>query len=213
MNKLNMCLYLKGINFTKHYHFKVVLRQISSKYKHYYLDPRCDFIELCGQVFKKDDWTNITPKIISLVNRSLLKEPNNPLSLVAQATRQFFDQFDHLQFDSPIVDLCKNFDELLIAKDHSSRKNSESYYLNKDYLLRTHTSAHQNECLKKGSTSFVCIADVYRRDSIDSTHYPAFHQCELFHSLTSPEVRKKERKALFNKPLIFASYPDILFLI
>ena len=40
------------------------------------------------------------------------------------------------------------------------------------------TSAHQTELLKKGYEKFLCFGDVYRRDEIDRTHYPVFHQME-----------------------------------
>ena len=33
-------------------------------------------------------------------------------------------------------------------------------------------------CVQEGHTKFLCIGDVYRRDTIDATHYPAFHQME-----------------------------------
>ena len=49
--------------------------------------------------------------------------------------------------------------------------------MNEDLLLRTHTSAHQNENIRKFDR-FCLLADVYRRDEIDSTHYPIFHQME-----------------------------------
>lgn len=44
----------------------------------------------------------------------------------------------------------------------SGRKPSDTYYLDGDRLLRTHTSAHQTELLKQGSTKFLCTGDVYR---------------------------------------------------
>lgn len=47
-----------------------------------------------------------------------------------------------------------------------------------DSVLRCHTSAHQTEFLRAGTRAFLCTGDVYRRDSIDSTHYPVFHQTE-----------------------------------
>ena len=43
-------------------------------------------------------------------------------------------------------------------------------------MLRCHTSAHQAELLRAGETAFLATGDVYRRDSIDATHYPVFHQ-------------------------------------
>jgi phenylalanyl-tRNA synthetase alpha chain len=45
-------------------------------------------------------------------------------------------------------------------------------------VLRTHTSAHQNDLLRSGETAFLATGDCYRRDEIDATHYPVFHQME-----------------------------------
>ena len=36
----------------------------------------------------------------------------------------------------------------------------------------------QAELLRKGETAFLVTGDVYRRDTVDATHYPAFHQME-----------------------------------
>ena len=47
-----------------------------------------------------------------------------------------------------------------------------------DTLLRTHTSAHQSTLMREGREAFLCTGDVYRRDEIDATHFPAFHQME-----------------------------------
>jgi phenylalanyl-tRNA synthetase alpha subunit len=32
--------------------------------------------------------------------------------------------------------------------------------------------------MRQGKTAFVCTGDVYRRDEIDASHYPVFHQME-----------------------------------
>jgi phenylalanyl-tRNA synthetase alpha chain len=45
-------------------------------------------------------------------------------------------------------------------------------------VLRTHTSAHQSSLLRAGHRSFLVTGDCYRRDEIDATHYPTFHQME-----------------------------------
>jgi phenylalanyl-tRNA synthetase alpha chain len=63
----------------------------------------------------------------------------------------------------------------LVTPDHVSRKKSDTYYINENLLLRTHTSAHQRELIENGVDSFVLFGDVYRRDEIDGTHYPVFH--------------------------------------
>ena len=59
-----------------------------------------------------------------------------------------------------------------------SRNKSDTYYVSEDRVLRTHTSAHQTELMREGKKAFLCTGDVYRRDEIDSSHYPVFHQME-----------------------------------
>lgn len=70
----------------------------------------------------------------------------------------------------------QNFDDVLVQPDHVSRSYNDTYYINTDTVLRTHTSAHQAQKLRDGFTHFLVTGDVYRRDSIDATHYPVFHQ-------------------------------------
>ncbi|KAJ3311828.1 hypothetical protein HDV04_003568 [Boothiomyces sp. JEL0838] len=80
---------------------------------------------------------------------------------------------------NPIVTTKQNFDDLLFTKDHPGRRPTDTYYVNEDLVLRTHTSAHQSEALaSKESDGYILSADVYRRDEIDPTHYPVFHQME-----------------------------------
>ncbi len=77
---------------------------------------------------------------------------------------------------SPIVDTKSCFDDLRVAPDHVSRRPSDTYYLTEQTVLRTHTSAHQVQFIKEGIPAFLCSGDVYRRDEIDASHYPVFHQ-------------------------------------
>lgn len=81
---------------------------------------------------------------------------------------------------SPLVTPSQNFDDLLVPETHSSRSLSDSYYINHEWMLRTHTSAHQLERMKHGDKAGLITGDVYRRDEIDRTHYPVFHQMEGF---------------------------------
>jgi len=86
-----------------------------------------------------------------------------------------FERFDDFP---PLVSLQDNFDMLLIPKDHPSRRPSDTYYWDDHHVLRTHTSAHQVPLLISGKRAFLVTGDVYRKDDIDATHYPIFHQME-----------------------------------
>jgi phenylalanyl-tRNA synthetase alpha chain len=88
------------------------------------------------------------------------------------------------------VNTFENFDSLLIKENHPSRSPSDTYYVNEDKLLRTHTSAHENSCLSLFD-SFCVFGDVYRRDEIDATHYPVFHQMEAVRLYKREDLTKQ----------------------
>lgn len=145
-------------------------------------------VNIDGRKFNRDKWTNVTPNILKHLNRNLHLKLGHPLCLLREniisfmyksfpnrAGNPIFSIYDRLD---PIVTTKKNFDSLLIPEDHPSRKPSDCYYLNKDFILRGHTSAHQEELIASGLDSFVVMGDVYRRDEIDASHFPVFHQAE-----------------------------------
>merc|ERR1712194_158165 len=78
----------------------------------------------------------------------------------------------------PVVSTQQNFDDLLTPVDHVSRSANDTYYINDTHCLRTHTSAHQTELMRREAHAFLCTGDVFRRDTIDATHSPVFHQME-----------------------------------
>lgn len=142
-----------------------------------------EYLEFYSNRYRTDDWTNLTRSIIRHLNnpKKLYQLNNNPIHLISEGIKHHFNEYDIFEFVNPIVTIESNFDSLLIPKEHVSRSKSDCYYVNKDLLCRGHTSAHQLDCLiDQNSRQFVCIADVYRRDVVDSTHYPVFHQCEIF---------------------------------
>lgn len=79
----------------------------------------------------------------------------------------------------PVVSTLQNFDSLGFTANHPGRSKTDTYYVNKNTVLRTHTSAHQADVFRANqSEGFLISADVYRRDAIDRSHYPVFHQME-----------------------------------
>jgi phenylalanyl-tRNA synthetase alpha chain len=147
-------------------------------------------ITVLGNEYEADDWTNITPRIVEKTGLNLHMQLSHPLWLVKKRISNFFyasfpgasahscPLFTVVDNFSPVVSTTQNFDELLVPRDHVSRAKSDNYYINKDTVLRAHTSAHQKELMRSGLGAFLMFGDVYRRDTIDATHYPVFHQCE-----------------------------------
>ncbi|XP_023182263.1 phenylalanine--tRNA ligase, mitochondrial isoform X1 [Xiphophorus maculatus] len=172
-----------------------------------------DSIELLGHSYPRDDFTNVTPKILAKVGFHLQNQPYHPLWLIKERIKAhfyssyvgrwgnpLFSVHDNL---SPVVTVQQNFDSLLIPPDHPSRKPGDNYYLNRTTMLRAHTSAHQRELVRSGLDAFLLAGDVYRRDEIDASHYPVFHQMEgvrLFsdHELFS-RVRGGDELSLFER--------------
>ncbi|XP_072757460.1 probable phenylalanine--tRNA ligase, mitochondrial [Anoplolepis gracilipes] len=162
------------------------------------VDKTANELVLLGQKYMTDDWTNVTPNIINKLGRNLHIKQHHPLSLLRQRiVNYFYGQFRSKSgtpsfsiYDNicPIVTVIQNFDSLLVPKDHPSRKKTDCYYINQETLLRAHMTAHQEELISMGLNNFLVIGDVYRRDEIDSTHYPVFHQVDAVRLRTSEEI-------------------------
>jgi phenylalanyl-tRNA synthetase alpha chain len=135
-------------------------------------------LTILGESYPTDTITNVTPTIISKLPLRLHTQPSHPLCTLRTLIESHFPDYAHLSSLSPIVTPYKNFDELSFPPDHPGRSVTDSYYVNKDLMLRTHTSAHEVDVFRAGETKWLLTADVYRRDEIDGSHYPVFHQME-----------------------------------
>ena len=74
-----------------------------------------------------------------------------------------------------------NFTALNIPPDHPARDMQDTFYLKDNLLLRTHTSPVQIRQLEQNPPPVRIVAPgrVYRRDAVDATHSPVFHQVEV----------------------------------
>lgn len=141
------------------------------------------------------EFTNITSSINSKLGKRLHNLRTHPLGIIKKRIYEYFDSLDvkFTKHDNMpcVVNIVENFDKLLIGPNHPARSKSDTYYVNQTHVLRTHTSAHQNELLAQGEHNFLVTGDVYRKDEIDSTHYPVFHQMEGV-GLVAPDKDPKE---------------------
>ncbi|MEB3296780.1 MAG: phenylalanine--tRNA ligase subunit alpha [Cyanobacteriota bacterium] len=74
-----------------------------------------------------------------------------------------------------------NFTALNIPEHHPARDMQDTFYLDDGRLLRTHTSPVQIRYLENNPPPVRVVAPgrVYRRDAVDATHSPVFHQVEV----------------------------------
>ncbi|GMR59792.1 hypothetical protein PMAYCL1PPCAC_29987, partial [Pristionchus mayeri] len=171
--------------------------------------------EADGQRFVTDDKWNVSPAVIRLMERRLLQE-KNPLGLLKQRiVNHFHHKYRKPGGRSPLFAVCEseprvvstfaNFDSLLTPADHVSRRSSDTYYVNEGNCLRAHTSAHQHKLMAQGLDNFLVVGDVFRRDEIDATHYPCFHQMEAVRLYSADELY--QTRAGEDMP-IFQEKPD-----
>jgi len=136
---------------------------------------------------------NVPPHIAALVGKGLHTRPDHPLGIIRAKIQDYFASLPHdykiYDAEDPIVTMTQCFDDLRIPPEHPGRSPSDTYYIDDKTLLRTHTSAHQSEHLRSGADAFLCAGDVYRRDEIDSSHYPAFHQLEAVRLFDKDEMK------------------------
>jgi len=107
------------------------------------------------------------------------------LHLITQTFAEIEKLFSQVGFeivDGPeIEDDYYNFEALNIPKNHPARAMHDTFYVENNLLLRTHTSPAQIRIMKERQPPLRIIAPgrVYRCDS-DLTHTPMFHQVEAF---------------------------------
>jgi hypothetical protein len=102
---------------------------------------------------------------------------------------EIFTRLGYQVLEGPeIEDDYHNFEALNMPADHPARDMQDTLYLEKPIksagrpltLLRTHTSAMQIRHMENNPppVRLVAIGPVYRRDNLDLTHTPMFHQVE-----------------------------------
>ncbi|KJZ75615.1 hypothetical protein HIM_05078 [Hirsutella minnesotensis 3608] len=139
-------------------------------------------VEIRGQTYKTNlEWFNVPRNVLEATSRRLHLQRDHPICITRQIIESHFPPptYRHYNEYNPVVSTVQNFDSLGFPPNHPGRALTDTYYIDDKTLLRTHTSAHQAETFRaNGSDGYLISADVYRRDEIDRSHYPVFHQME-----------------------------------
>ncbi len=148
-------------------------------------DPKS--VKVLERIKKKDDFD--TKRILRhLKLPDLTRTEGSPLKFIVEAilTIPRFDDFDIVEVPE-IVSVKNNFDLLNTPPDHPSRRKTDTYYLEKDWVLRTQTTVmwpfhlseeNRKKLEKEGEIGALCYGKAYRKDEIDRSHYPVFHQID-----------------------------------
>jgi phenylalanyl-tRNA synthetase alpha chain len=110
--------------------------------------------------------------------------PRGAYHLLTQLRRRIEDIFigmGYEVFDGREVDtVYYNFEALNTPEAHPSRDPRDTFYVDANTVLRTHTSPSQIRAMesREPPVYIVSLGRVYRRDTLDATHTPVFHQVE-----------------------------------
>ena len=118
---------------------------------------------------------------ISLPGRGVVPGNAHPLTLVTREVLDILRSIGFEEVSGPEVDTDDhNFVVLNTPVDHPARDMQATFYLNKELLLRTQTSAVWAHVMRnrKPPLRIVSPGRVFRRDAVDASHSPVFHQIE-----------------------------------
>jgi phenylalanyl-tRNA synthetase alpha chain len=106
----------------------------------------------------------------------------NPFYVIEEEMIEIFLGMGFEIADGPEVESDHyNFELMNIPKDHPSRDMQDTFYIDDNNLLRTHTSPVQARVMqakKEGPIRVICPGKTYRRDDDDATHSHQFAQIE-----------------------------------
>ena len=118
---------------------------------------------------------------LTLPTRASWKGAVHPVSQVVEDIWQIFKSLGFTRARGPEVDNeWYNFVALNTPLDHPAADEQDTLYLGPELLLRSHTSPVQVRTMEVSEPPIRIIAPgmVYRRDTYDATHTPAFAQIE-----------------------------------
>ena len=105
----------------------------------------------------------------------------HPITLVMNELVECFTGLGFEVMEGPEVELDHyNFELMNLPKNHPARDAQDTFYMDDNIVLRTHTSPMQARAMltRKPPIRIICPGRVYRADEVDATHSPVFHQME-----------------------------------
>ena len=107
----------------------------------------------------------------------------HPMSIALDELKEIFIGMGFQVAEGPEIELAEyNFTKLNTEEGHPAREWGDTFYIKEDssLLLRTQTSPMQVRVMEQQKPPIRIIAPgrVYRKDEVDATHSPMFHQVE-----------------------------------
>ena len=105
----------------------------------------------------------------------------HPNTVALQEVEKIFTGMGYEVISGPEIEYDEyNFTKLNIPANHPAKDEQDTFYINKEIVLRTQTSPVQARVMEKGKLPIRMISPgrVFRSDEVDATHSPSFHQVE-----------------------------------
>ena len=105
----------------------------------------------------------------------------HPNTIALEEVERIFTGMGYEVIEGPEIEYDDyNFTKLNIPANHPAKDEQDTFYINKEILLRTQTSPVQARVMEKGKLPIRMISPgrVFRSDEVDATHSPSFHQIE-----------------------------------
>ena len=118
---------------------------------------------------------------VTLPSKKNMVGHRHPNTIALEEVERIFIGMGYEVVEGPEVEYDEyNFEKLNIPADHPAKDEQDTFYINKDIVLRTQTSPVQARVMEKGELPIRMIAPgrVFRSDEVDATHSPSFHQIE-----------------------------------
>lgn len=106
---------------------------------------------------------------------------SHPNTIALEEVERIFVGMGYEVVEGPEIEYDEyNFEKLNIPANHPAKDEQDTFYINKNIVLRTHTSPVQARMMEQGRLPIRMIAPgrVFRSDEVDATHSPSFHQFE-----------------------------------
>ena len=120
---------------------------------------------------------------VTIPGEALRMGHKHPMYIALDEIKDIFVGMGFTVLDGPEVELATyNFDKLNAEEGHPSRDWSDTFYFTEDssIMLRSQTSPMQVRAMETMELPIRIVAPgrVYRKDEVDATHSPMFHQIE-----------------------------------
>lgn len=118
---------------------------------------------------------------VTLPGKTHEKGHRHPNQIALDDLERVFIGMGYEVVEGPEIEYDKyNFELLNIPENHPAKDEQDTFYINKDILLRTQTSPVQARIMEQGKLPIRIISPgrVFRSDEVDATHSPSFHQVE-----------------------------------